>query len=65
MITDLTLVDYNQVIRNIWDKEYDTFENIIPTIIPNCDHTPRSGRNGTVYINSTPDNFERLAKKSS
>lgn len=32
-------------------------ENIFPTIIPNWDHSPRSGHNGYVLKNSTPSLF--------
>lgn len=31
--------------------------NIYPTIIPNWDHTPRSGKRGSVFHNSTPKLF--------
>lgn len=31
--------------------------NIFPTIIPNWDHTPRSGSYGYLFINSTPELF--------
>ncbi len=33
-------------------------ENIYPTIIPNWDHSPRSGKRGSIFYNSTPNNFE-------
>lgn len=33
--------------------------NVIPSIIPNWDHTPRSGLGGLVYKNSTPELFGR------
>ena len=35
----------------------DERENIFPTIIPGWDHTPRSGREGLVYHDSTPELF--------
>lgn len=31
--------------------------NIFPTLIPNWDHSPRSGKQGSVFYNSTPENF--------
>jgi len=37
------------------DKEL----NVFPTIIPNWDHTPRSGKKGVVFHKSTPELFER------
>lgn len=36
-----------------------TNEKYIPTIMPNWDHTPRSGVNGDLFINSTPVEFEK------
>lgn len=38
-------------------------EDSIPSIIPNWDHTPRSGKAGSVYINTTPERFEMMAQK--
>lgn len=51
-----TVIDYKKAIKYL---DSDLFEknNIIPTIIPNWDHTPRSGRFGKVYQNCTPDLF--------
>lgn len=51
----LTL-DFKNFIYNLY-TEFDKRENIIPTIIPNWDHTPRSGTNGRVLINSSPKVF--------
>lgn len=33
-------------------------DNVFPTIIPNYDHTPRSGHNGFLFTNSTPELFK-------
>lgn len=35
----------------------DTDENVIPTLIPNWDHSPRSGKAGYILSNSTPELF--------
>ncbi|MDR2919737.1 MAG: glycoside hydrolase family 99-like domain-containing protein [Tannerella sp.] len=32
-------------------------ENVFPTLIPNWDHSPRSGKSGLVFYDSTPENF--------
>lgn len=48
---------YKQLIT---DKELE--ENVIPTIVPQWDHSPRSGWNGQVFINATPDYFYLHAK---
>lgn len=38
---------------------YDKKEDVIPTIVPNWDHTPRSGKGGRVFTNATPEAFEK------
>lgn len=35
------------------DKE----ENVIPSLVPQWDHTPRSGWNGSFFVNATPEYF--------
>lgn len=42
---------------------YDVDEYVIPTIVPNWDHTPRSGKSGLVFQNATPENFEKHVKQ--
>lgn len=37
--------------------EEDYRDDVIPTIIPNWDHTPRTGRNGIAFHNSNPQLF--------
>lgn len=41
----------------------DSQDNILPTICPNFDHTPRSGMRGLVYTNSTPERFKKHASQ--
>lgn len=43
-------------------NKVDENENIYPTIIPNWDHTPRSGKAGTVLKDSTPELFKEHCK---
>lgn len=38
--------------------------DIIPVIIPNWDHTPRSGAKGMVFTNPHPKYFKELAKRA-
>ncbi len=38
-------------------SEQDSRDDVIPTIIPNWDHSPRTGRNGIVFHNSNPQLF--------
>ena len=42
----------------------DNDERIIPTIIPRWDHTPRSGKKGVVFHNSTPELFKKHFEKA-
>lgn len=39
-------------------------DNVFPTLIPNWDHTPRSGKKGSVMLHSSPDNFGRTVRKT-
>lgn len=58
------------VIRNYKkNSKYFTNENdklleFIPSLIPNWDHTPRSGRNGLVLRKSTPHYFKNSVKQT-
>lgn len=38
-------------------------DNAFPTMIPNWDHTPRSGRKGDVMIGSSPEKFRKTVRK--
>ena len=51
-------VNYSDAIKIFNDIE-NSNELVAPTIIPNWDHTPRSGSFGNVLHNSTPKLFEK------
>jgi len=56
-------IDYERLSDNLYiDQHYD--EDTIPTIIPNYDHTPRSGSRGFVITNSTPSLFIKQVQKA-
>ncbi len=56
------IVSYKKVLgKLIGTRELEN--NVIPTIIPNWDHTPRSGIGGTVITGSTPLLFSKHVKK--
>lgn len=38
--------------------------NFLPNIVPNWDNTPRSGSEGFVLLDSTPDNFKKALEKA-
>ena len=50
------LYEYNNIIADLSGNESKRI-NVFPTIIPNWDNTPRSGNNGSVFLNSTPNFF--------
>lgn len=50
------IADYSKSFHKlVTEAEYQ--ENIIPTIVPQWDHSPRSGWNGSIFVNSTPETF--------
>ena len=48
--------DYSKVYKFLISEE-DKEEDVIPSIVPQWDHTPRSGWNGSFFVNATPENF--------
>lgn len=50
------MTDYKDNIHNLI-QEVDYEDNVLPEIMPQWDHTPRSGWNGTLFVNATPENF--------
>lgn len=53
------VVSYKRAIKEFTNYNVDSLEYVIPTIIPNWDHTPRSGINGLVYKDSSPFYFKK------
>lgn len=53
-------IRYAKAMLQFVGKE-EKINNIFPTLIPNWDHTPRSGYNGYLYTKSTPELFEKHA----
>lgn len=57
------IIDYSKFYHSLItedEKQQDT----IPQIVPQWDHTPRSGVRGIAWINSTPDNFYKHASEA-
>lgn len=54
--------NYKKVYPTLIGREECEKENVFPTLIPNWDHTPRSGANGYLFVNSTPELFEKHCK---
>ncbi|MGN0190992.1 MAG: glycoside hydrolase family 99-like domain-containing protein [Candidatus Cryptobacteroides sp.] len=57
-----TVVRYDRAARWFVDRDFDRREDVIPTIIPNWDHSPRTGRRAFVLHNSTPEYFSEHLK---
>ena len=53
----LFTTDYKKAL--IIDPVFDSQNCVIPAIIPCWDHTPRSGKNGSILLNSTPNLFKQ------
>lgn len=57
------IYSYKEAIKYMYDEE-DLKEDTIPTIVPNFDHTPRSGVRGYVFVDSSPELFFSQVKKA-
>jgi hypothetical protein len=55
----LRIVEYKKAIDLFINKKEDSVENVIPTVLPNWDHSPRSGDNAWIVHNSTPELFKK------
>jgi hypothetical protein len=56
------IFDYEKLFKYFSDTN-DSRDDWYPSIIPNWDHSPRSGRRGNIFINSTPNAFKRHVKQ--
>lgn len=53
------IIDYKDYVKTLI-KNIPVDNSIYPCVIPNFDHTPRSGRRGSVMINSSPKRWYSL-----
>lgn len=54
--------DYKDAIKYMLSEE-ESQEDVIPTIVPNWDHSPRSGVANPIFVNTNPKYFKKLVKK--
>lgn len=54
------ITDYNQAIKYLIQPDIDRADDVFPCLIPNWDHTPRSGSKGALFKNANPKNFKKL-----
>lgn len=57
------VISYKKVIPTLIRDIEKSKEDVYPVMIPNWDHTARSGSNGYLYSNSSPELFEEHAKQ--
>jgi hypothetical protein len=55
---------YKKMSESFIDNKDDMMENVYPSIISGWDHTPRSGKEGLVLTDMTPDQFAKHVKKA-
>ncbi|ANH82283.1 hypothetical protein A8C56_16140 [Niabella ginsenosidivorans] len=58
----VTRVDQRRIVKQVLFEEQEG--DIYPMILPNWDNTPRSGQNGVVIENATPELFEVQIRKA-
>lgn len=52
---------YKDCIPYLTNETIDSSEDVIPCIVPNWDHTPRSGMNGSMFLGESPRLFKKHA----
>ena len=57
------MMDYSVCYHSLINEE-DYNDDVIPAIIPQWDHTPRSGWNGSLFVNATPKIFYKHVKEA-
>lgn len=57
------VVSYEKEMKRHFDLDIDTKEYIYPTVYPNWDHSPRSGKNCLIIVGSTPQLFKQHLSK--
>ena len=49
------VINYNNEIKFFANEKEDILNSVYPAIYPNFDHSPRSGKKGTIIVGSTPE----------
>lgn len=57
------VADYSKLYHKLITEE-DRKDNVIPELLPQWDHSPRSGRNGSIFINASPKYFYLHVKEA-
>jgi len=59
----LNVYSYKKILNSLTVRPFDQREDVIPFIMPNWDHSPRSGRYGVVLNDCCPDLFGKHVEK--
>ena len=60
--TPVSKIKQKKINKYLYTKE-EKNENIFPTLLPNWDRSPRSGRKARLYYESTPEVFEQQIRQ--
>ena len=55
--------DYPSVVRHFFAPE-DAWENVFPVVMPQWDRTARTGSTDGIYVNATPENFQKHLRQA-
>ena len=61
--TPISICDQREINQYLYTEE-DRWENVYPSLMPNWDRTPRSGKKARIYVNSTPEVFGEQIDKA-
>jgi len=57
------VINYRDAYKYMIGEE-EAKEEVIPSIVPNWDHSPRSGFGNPIFVNSRPEYFEQLVRNA-
>ena len=57
------VIKYSEAIKKFWIPDFDMQDDVVPFLIPQWDHSPRSGLHSFVFHKATPELFEKHAKQ--
>ena len=63
-VIPLNKFNYSELVKNMLNSNVYSKNNIFPVVVPNFDHSPRSGREGLIINKSTPKLFKKLLNKA-
>ena len=58
------LISYKESLNYLWNEKIDSQEFIIPSLLPNWDHSPRSGNKFSILTDCSPTLFKKLCLRT-